>query len=75
MRGERVLILYQDSLRQSAGAMAPWGRFSNPSQDRWGGEDRHGKPMDAGMYFLRITAGANPGVVSTREQRTIVVVR
>jgi hypothetical protein len=75
MRGERVLLLYQNSLRQSVGAMAPWGRFSNPLQDRWGGEDRHGKPMDAGMYFLRITAGANPGVVSTREQRTIVVVR
>jgi hypothetical protein len=75
MRGERMQVLYENSLRQSATSMPPWGRFSIPSEDRWKGDGRLGTSVDAGMYLLRVTAGLAPGVVSVREQRTIVVVR
>jgi len=75
MRGEPMQVLYENSLRRTAVGMAPWGRFSNPDEDRWNGEGRRGTSVDAGMYLLRVTAGLTPGAVSARQQRTLVVVR
>lgn len=75
MRGEPMRVLYENSLRRTAVATPPWGRFSNPSEDRWKGDGRRGTSVDAGMYLLSVTAGLTPGVVTARQQRTIVVVR
>lgn len=75
MRGEPMRVLYENSMRSSSVAAPPWGRFSDPALDRWNGQGRHGVSVDAGMYVLRVNAGPSPGVVTARQQRTIVVVR
>jgi hypothetical protein len=75
MRGEPMRVLVENALRTSSGAAAPWGRFSDPAVDRWKGDGRRESSVDAGMYILRVDAGPTPGVVTARQQRTIVVVR
>jgi hypothetical protein len=75
MRGEPMRVLYENSRRSVTNALFPWARFSDPLVDRWQGDGRYGASLDAGMYLLRVNAGPSPGIVTARQQRTIVVVR
>ncbi|MFQ5601281.1 MAG: hypothetical protein ACE5G2_12110 [Candidatus Krumholzibacteriia bacterium] len=75
MRGERVADLVRDERRSARTLQEPFGRFGDPARDRWDGRDLAGQPVPGGMYVLRVSAGTSPGVTTSRQQRTIAVVR